>query len=169
MPIRYEQLDSVTVANIDTLTSGGNADTLHSHGFGDGYSVVEPFIVSGENITDGYVVAIDDSSGAKLFLADANGAGELINPIGLADGTTTTGEQVNVVTSGGKDTADDVWEAIPALTDIGKIAYMSETPGLLTLTAPSTPGSIVQKIGIVANGGSGNVRLLVQIGDGVLL
>ena len=169
MSIRYQQLDPTTVTNLETLTGGGNADSLHNHVGTDGYSLSEPDILSGENITDGFVVAIDDSSGAKIFLADANGAGELANPIGLSDGTTTTGELVSVILSGGKDTSDAVWDAIPATTDIGKIAYMSETPGHLTLTAPVTPGSIVQKIGIVANGGSGNVRLLVQIGDGVLL
>lgn len=156
-----------TATNINNLLSGGNADALHTH-LSDGY-IVESNLVAGENITDGYLVAIDNSSGPKVFHADANGAGELVNPVGLASGDASLGEAIDVITFGGKDTGDDVWDVIPEEADIGKIAYMSETPGHLTLTPPTTPGSIVQKVGIVSDGGSGMVRVLIQIGDGVLL
>ena len=60
---------------------------------------------------------------------------------------------------------DSEWDSVPATTDVGQLAYMSMTAGNWTLTAPSSEESYVQKCGIVSKGGSGNVKIILQIGD----
>ncbi len=105
-----------------------------------------------------------------MFLADANGGTELENPIGFAqDAAAMAGDSIDVIVSGTVAIADAEWDSVPTTGDVGKLVFMSTTPGNLTLTAPSTSGDIVQKVGLVAVGGTGAVEIIVQIGDGTEL
>jgi hypothetical protein len=163
---------NVTAANLGTLTAGpaSNADALHTHS-GVGASTVVYAGTSGEAITVGSLVAIQNASGSpRVFNADSNGAAPLPNVIGVAStAAASAGLAVSVIVSGETATPDAAWDAIPAVTDVGKRAYLSENVGKWTLTAPTTAGSWVLKSGIVSAGGTGAVRVFVQIGEGVLL
>jgi len=111
-----------------------------------------------------------DGANNGVFNADANGTGTGTQRcIGLADAATTATNPAYVVTNGAKATADAIWDAVPATTDVGKPAYLSENVGKLTLTAPSTIGSVVQVVGVISAGGTGNVAVLVQPQAPVLL
>jgi hypothetical protein len=111
-----------------------------------------------------------DGANNGVFNADANGSGTGTQRcIGLADSAGGSGNPIGVVVSGEKATANAIWDAVPATTDVGKPAYLSENVGKLTLTAPSTSGSVVQVVGIVSVGGTGAVRVLVQPQTPVLL
>ncbi len=160
---------TVTAANLNTLTNGSNADALHTHATGTSTSVSITG-TAGETLLAFGAAVFDDASGtAKVFKADANGAGELVNVVGFSSTAATVDTSVDVVVSGEISTPDAVWDSVPAVTDVGKKAFLSETAGKITLTAPSTSGSTVIKVGIVTRGGTGAVKLAIQIGDGVVL
>jgi hypothetical protein len=158
---------TVTAANLNTLTNTSNADALHTHS-GLGVSYITG--VAGETISIGQPVAFQDASGvAKVFRADADGSGQLPNVVGIAATAASSGGAVSVQTSQDQSIPDARWDAIPATSDVGKRVYLSENVGNLTLTAPSTAGSTVLKIGIVTVGGTGAVKIAVQIGEGTVL
>jgi len=125
---------------------------------------------AGEAVAVGNLVAIDDVAGTpKVFLADANGGTQLVNPIGFAQDAAVLNGALDVIVSGTIAVADSEWDSVPVVADVGKVVFMSTTPGNLTLTAPSTAGDIVQKVGVVSVGGTGAVEVIVQIGDGTEL
>lgn len=123
---------------------------------------------SGEALSAGNVVAFDDVAGnPRVFKADANGAGELVNAVGInLAAVGGSGSAVNVVVMGEVAIPDAIWDAVPGTGDVGKRVYMSETAGKLTLTEPATVGSTVLRIGHVTVGGAGAVKIVVQLGEG---
>ena len=158
---------TVTAANLTTLTNASNADALHTHA-----GVATAFIngTAGETLVAGNIVVWDDSAGnPRIFKADANGAGELVNAVGIAGAGISSGSSGNITVAGEVAVPDAVWDSVPAVGDVGKVVYMSATAGNVTLTAPSTTGDTVQKVGVVTFGGTGAVKVAVQVGDGVLL
>lgn len=162
---------NVTSANLGTLTAGpaSVADSLHTH-TNVGASTVSYSGTAGETLAAGQLVAVQNNAGSpNVYRADSNGTAPLPNAIGVASAAATAGNAVSVVIAGEIATPDAVWDAVPAVTDVGKRAYLSETVGNWTLTAPTTSGSWVLKTGIVSRGATGNVRVIVQVGEGVLL
>lgn len=161
---------TVTAANLGTLTDGSNADALHVHSSGTA-SIVVFVSTSGEALDAGEVVVIDNAAGTpKIFKADANGAGELVNAIGIV--TTTAGAAdlpVNVQLIGEVAVPDAQLDAVPATTDVGKAIFMSATAGNLTLTAPSTATYTQTRIGWVSAGGTGAVKILIDKAEPVVL
>ena len=157
---------NVTATNLGTLTGGGNADALHSHA-----NVATTFSsTAGETLVSGNPVVINDASGiAKVYKADADGSGVIRNVVGFAAAAADADAVASVAIDGERSMADAVWDAVPAVTDVGKVVYLSETVGKVTITAPSTAGSNVQKVGIVSVGGTGAVKMIVQIGNAVTL
>jgi hypothetical protein len=127
--------------------------------------------VSGEALAAGDVVAFDDAAGSeRVFKADASsGVGELTNAVGLnVSAVGGSGVAVQVVFAGEVAVADAQFDATPATSDVGKRVYMSENAGKLTLTAPSTAGTTKLRIGTVTRGGTGNVKILVDLGQEVV-
>jgi hypothetical protein len=162
---------TVTAPNLDTLTNGSNADALHTHS-GVGASTVDIPLTAGENLNAGDLVCIDDSGGSpRVFKADANGSGERQNPIGAAIAAATTGNAVTVRVAGEIAIADARFDGgtPPTTAQVGQRVFMSTTAGNWTMTAPSTSGDVVQKVAIVSVGGTGAARLIIQIGEGVLI
>lgn len=160
---------TVTAPNLDTLTNGSNADALHTHS-GVSASSVAITKTADENLSAGNLLALGFNGGTPICnKADANGAGTRTNAVGFTATAVTASNPATIVVSGEVAVADASWDSVPTTSDVGAPVYMSETAGNVTLTAPSTSGSTVQKVGIVSVGGTGAVKVLVQIGDGIVL
>lgn len=162
---------NVTAANLGTLTAGSasNADTLHTHTAVTA-SAVGMSGTANATVDTGAPVTITNSGGVpRITHADANGAGDLPNVVGINLTGTTAGNSVTVIVSGRVSTPDAVWDAVPAVTDVSKRVYLSENIGKLTLTAPSTTGSTIVRVGFVAQGGTGAAQVLVNVGEPTVL
>lgn len=162
---------NVTATNLGTLTAGSasNADSLHTHS-----AVTSAAVTLSKTaavaIAAGNLLAIDNDAGtAKAYLADSNGGGVRVNTVGIAAAAASAGNPVSIQLHGSVSVPDAAWDSVPAVGDAGKAVFLSETAGNLTLTAPSTSGSFVQRIGIVTTGGTGAVTVAIQIGDSVEL
>lgn len=124
---------------------------------------------SGEALAVGAPVCLDDSSGPKVFRADANGGTERPNCFGInVAAVGGSGSAVTVRVAGEIAIPDAIWDSVPATGDVGKRVYVSENVGLLTMTAPSTTGSTVLRVGHISVGGSGAVRIVVAIGEPIV-
>lgn len=121
---------------------------------------------SGVSLTENTLVRSENAAGiSKLQKAQAN---TLTNAVCIGITTNTIvgiDGSVSVIFAGHVDVADAAFTSLPAVTDVGKKVFLSETAGKLTLTAPTTIGSVVLKIGILTRGGTGNCRVCVQIGE----
>lgn len=156
---------TVTAANLNTVTNGSNADALHVHAVG---APAVTTATAGETISANNVVSIENSGGnPRLFKADANGASPRFNAVGIASAAITSGASGTYQAAGEISVADAVWDALPAVGDVGSLVFVSETAGNLTLTAPTTSGSYVQPIGTVTRGGTGAVKVELRIGESV--
>ncbi|MEN3332667.1 MAG: hypothetical protein V7641_2032 [Blastocatellia bacterium] len=100
-------------------------------------------------------------------LAAANGVGTLTNPIGASPGIVyIPGSHFDVQSSGEMHVPDNVWAGgVPAVTDVGTPVYLSEMAGAWTMTAPTSSGSTVVRMGTITVGGAGLVMVLIKIGD----
>ena len=161
---------TVTSTNLNTLTNGSNADALHTHASGSA-TFVSFTATSGAAVTQYSLVAMNNSGGnPRAYMADANGATPLNNPVGITrTAAGGAGTSLTVQVAGELAIPDALWDGVPAVGDVGKLVFMSTTAGNFTITAPSTSGDTVQKVGIVSVGGAGAVKIVVQIGDGVTL
>lgn len=135
---------------------------------GGDQSVTSVSGTSGEAILAGAPVLFDDSGGApRVVRADANGAGQTVFAVGINLSTVVgAGSPVSVITSGRVATLDAVWDLpTPIAADVGKPVFLSENVGKLTLTAPTTLGSTVLRVGYIAEGGVGTTTITVSLGD----
>jgi hypothetical protein len=129
---------------------------------------------AGEAITAGSPVAMQNAAGVpKVYLgvADAGGAPHIGRILGIALAAAAgDGSAVSVVIAGQVDVPDALWDALPAVADVGQYAYLSETDfGFLTMTAPTTIGATRIKVGIISRGGTGAVRVVVQVTEALIL
>jgi hypothetical protein len=104
-------------------------------------------LTAGAAVTVNTLVAINGTAG-KVFSADANGTGTLPNCIGVTVSGASADADPIFVTSFGQNPV--VFDGNVTTADIGKYAYLSETAGQATLTAPTASGSSVVRVGIVA-------------------
>jgi hypothetical protein len=114
------------------------------------------------------LVSIDNDGGnSRAFKADANGAGEIVNPVGFAQAAAAVDTAVDIVVAGEITIQDALWDVAPVAADAGKRVYMSTTAGNVTLTAPSTAGDVVMRVAIVsfADGNADTTRVIVQMGE----
>lgn len=120
-----------------------------------------------ENIAAGAPVNFHDSAGnARIQESDANGTGTRPNCVGLASAAISTGVTGDVVQSGEADVPDAQWDSVPGTADVGEPVYVSSTIGNLTLTAPGG-GATVVRVGYVTQGGTGTVKVAVNVGEPV--
>ena len=172
------------VAPNDDLDAGFTATSIVGalnelfDGVGGSITTLVTSQVAGETIAVGNLVAIDNAAGSpKVYLADANGAGELENPIGFAQDAAILDGDLDVIVSGSVAIADAEWVdaddvagGVPAVTNVGQLVFMARTPGSLTLDISNyASGDIVHKVGLVSKGGAGAAEVIVQIGDGTEL
>ena len=62
-----------------------------------------------------------------------------------------------------------LFDAAPTATDVGKRVFMSALlPGQITIIAPSALNDVVQRVGILTDGGA-NPKVLVQVGEPITL
>lgn len=129
------------------------------------------YAIADEAINDGApVYEKDDSTPGTPAVAKADATTEaMARVVGIASGSAADGGQVMVIVAGETNVPDAIWTGIPSETDVGKYVYLESLVGRLTLTAPTTSGHTVIKVGIVSRGGAGAVRINVQIGDGIIL
>jgi hypothetical protein len=96
-----------------------------------------------------------------------------LNPIGFSVSGAGVGDTFSVRISGVSDVPVANFDPAPTLTDIGQRVWLSTTAtGMVTMTAPSLEGSVVQRLGILAtlNGGAGgSPQVVIQIGDYIRL
>jgi hypothetical protein len=125
-------------------------------------------IYPGQIVAAAYDPAVTSPLKARnVTPAAANGAGTLTNPIGASPGVINWGgTHFDVQSSGEMHVPNNVWTGgVPAVTDVGKPVYLSETAGAWTMTAPTSSGSTVVRMGTITVGGAGLVMVLINIGD----
>lgn len=158
---------TVTATNLNTLTNTSNADALHTH---SGLSTFTG--LSEVAIAIGTPIALVNDGGSYMCPADADAGGTRGFGLGFAANTTVLPNQTVVAQVSGQVTVvDAIWDAVPIASDTGKKVFISENIGMATLTPPANPGSVVQKIGLVAyaDGIANTVRVAIQIGDAVTI
>jgi hypothetical protein len=122
---------------------------------------------AGENIAAGAPVNLYNNGGSpNIQESDANGAGTRPNCVGLAQAAISSAASGDVVVAGEVDVPDAQWDSVPVVGDVGEPAYVSTTVGNLTLTAPGA-GATVVRVGYVSVGGTGAVKVSVNVGEPV--
>ena len=112
---------------------------------------------SGVSIPRGAAVYLAGHSGSKILvaLADANAAGE--HPaIGLANSAMPHNSDGTVLISGEMLSVDT------SAFSVNDVVYLSETPGVLTATRPTSATTAVQNIGKVARSDNSNGIIIVS-------
>ncbi len=158
----YVATTSTTLAaDLNTLTDGSNADSLHGHAAGGTLTKT-----AGEAISAGAPVCIQDDAGTpKLYHGDADGTGRRQDAYAIAPSSITSGNPGDYQLSGQVSIPDAIWDALPAVTDVGKRVYLSATVGKLTITPPSPSGGVRLRMGYVAVGGGGAVKMDISVGE----
>ena len=96
-----------------------------------------------------------------------------LDPVGFSVSGAGAGDSFSVRITGVSDVPVANFTPAPTLADIGKRVWLSTAAaGMVTMTAPSLEGSVVQRLGILAtlNGGAGgSPQVVIQIGDYIRL
>jgi hypothetical protein len=161
---------TVTGTNLTTLTNGSNADALHVHAAAPAAGALSITVTAGENIPAGGSVGIENVAGnPRAFKADATTSTNRQYPIGIAPTAITSGASGTVYVVGEVAVPDAQFTGTHAVGDVGLRYYVDTTSGMISKTAPSTTGETVTRIGLLTVGGAGVSKILVQIGENVLL
>ena len=115
-----------------------------------------------------FVRFVNDAGTPRVQKADATNTDARLNGVGFAVAAAGAGAAVSVRVVGVADVPAARFDAAPGVANVGQRVFVSTTSGQVTLTAPSVGGNIVQRAGILVDGGA-NPKVLVQIGDPVLL
>lgn len=160
---------NVTATNLGTLTGGGDASALHTHtGLSAAGSVLTG--TSGEAINVGELVCYDNDTGTpRVFKADANGTGVRRNAMGVAGNTVaSSGLSITIYQVGERSIPDTEWDSVPAVGDVGKWVYMSNTAGNWVMEGSQPTTAATQLImGEITQGGTGAVKVAVSKGHPV--
>lgn len=111
---------------------------------------------------------VNDAGTPRVQKADATNTDARRDPVGFAIAAAGAGAAVTVRVAGVADVPAARFDAAPAAANVGQRVFVSLTSGQVTLTPPSVVGDIVQRAGILADGGA-SPKVLVQIGDPILL
>lgn len=151
----------LTGAEAEQLSSGANADSLHTHGV-----MVKDMLANGSmtaQTTGAVRLAVNGETARRAVVADNDtNVGENFYVIGLVTppGSISAGGAIKVTTQGTHllGTSDTPFDA----ADIGKPVFL-DADGALTLTAPNVPGSglAVVRIGIIED--TDRVHVDVQV------
>ena len=131
-------------------------------------------VTAGETIVTGNVVGIAPFGGGSMaFLVDIAQAGVStgVTPfaLGLALTSGNLGESIEVAVARPVDVPDALFDSLPSSTDIGNLAYASETPGLLTVTPITVASRWLSPIGELTEFGSGTIKVAVKVAPPIWL
>lgn len=116
---------------------------------------------AGATIAVGDILAYAITTG-KMVKADASsGGGSIMNPVGTCAFASTDTNPTQLAIGG---EVPATFASAPAAASIGLEVYLSETAGQATLTAPTTSGSVVYRLGYLAfaNASDTTCRILWQ-------
>lgn len=166
--VTADNLSILTGTNVNPIGSAyPNASTMHHH------TETAIFATTGESLVAGIgPVGIENSGGLpRVFYASANASGNRKFVIGFPRSNFGTDTLSDIHVAGEVTLLDSRWDVVPTVSDIGALVYLSANAGKITLTAPTTSGHYVQKVGIITNaGGAVNTsKVLIQIGPSTLI
>jgi len=122
---------------------------------------------SSASVSAYHLLAISDTN--ELAHADADGADYLYNVIGIAleDGPTAASAEAKQAMCMVGQLAPMYFASAPSASDVGKPVFLSETAGEATLTAPTTSGSKIFRVGFLVSeseaiGGTSTYSVLFQ-------
>jgi hypothetical protein len=172
LPTEDNRLGDVRVCLLEQswcIWDGSAWQPMTGGGGGGTPSVVDTPVVAQEDLVAGDLVCFVYSGGApKVCKADATSADGLLNPVGFVVTGVAAGASTTVRVSGVASVPTMQFDGGPGVANVGQRVFVSITAGKITLTAPSASGSIVQRAGVLVDG-SANPKVLVQIGDPVLI
>lgn len=134
-----------------SLLEGSNAST----------KAISVAKTAGATIAVGDILAYAITTG-KMVKADASsGGGSIMNPVGTCAFASTDTNPTQLAIGG---EVPATFASAPAAASIGLEVYLSETAGQATLTAPTTSGSVVYRLGYLAfaNASDTTCRILWQ-------
>lgn len=111
---------------------------------------------------------VDDAGTPKVQKADATDTDARLNPVGFAVAAAAAGAAVTIQVAGVADIPAARFDVAPVAADVGKRVFVSTASGKIALAASTTGGDLVQRAGVLTDGGA-NPKVLVQIGDPTLL
>jgi len=163
------QSATLTAGTGISVTNGAGSVTIASTGTTASAFVDVPGYVAQQALNAGDLVRfVDDAGTPKVQKADATNTDARLNPVGFAVAAALVGGAVTVRVAGVADVPAARFDVAPAAADVGKRVFVSTTSGQITLTAPSASGDVLQRAGVLVDGGA-NPKVLVQIGDPTLL
>lgn len=142
---------TVTATNLNTLTDGSNADSLHTHAAADATQVVQNYTAGTGGVAQYEPVYV--SANDTVLPGDAS-AISTSRIIGLAPSAISAAASGSIVVNGTITGVGTGWTA-------GAPVFLSETAGNLTQTAPSTSGAVIIRVGYAKNG----TDLAMNIGE----
>lgn len=119
-------------------------------------------LTAATTISVGNLLVVNTSG--QAILGDSDGAeDELAYVVGVAATAATSTNPVRVFTTPGS-LVPVLFGAAPSSSDNGNVVFLSSTPGVATLTAPTDSGNIIYKIGILqgADGSTTTPTVLFQ-------
>jgi len=151
-----------------SVTNGAGTITIASTGEAAA-AAVDITTTAMEALAAGDLVCfINDGGVPRVQPSDSNDVARQ-GPVGFAVAAAAAqGDAVLVRIAGEAAVPAARFDAAPAASDVGKRVFLSVTPGKVTLTAPTANGDVVQRVGILTNG-SGNPKILVQVGESITL
>jgi|GEM_PF-4834260 len=133
------------------------------------FSFVDVASVAQQNLLLGDLVRyVDNGSTPNVQKADSNDTARQ-GPVGFAVAAASATAAVTIRIAGVASVPAALFDAAPTAADVGKRVFMSALlPGQITLTAPSATNDVVQRVGILTDGGA-NPKVLVQVGEPITL
>ena len=160
---------AITAGTGISVTNGAGSITIAATGTTASAFVDVPGYVAQQALNAGDLVRfVDDAGTPKVQKADATNTDARLNPVGFAVAAASAGAAVTVRVAGVADVPAARFDVAPAAADVGKRVFVSTTSGQITLTAPSASGDVLQRAGVLVDGGA-NPKVLVQVGDPTLL
>lgn len=160
----------VFATDVTKLTDGSEINkNLHYHK--PGFSANDVFRIDNsiEFFRVGTPVALFNESGRTIAYPasakfDDYSQYKVHESVGLSlTYNTFNGPPIEIAISGELPVSDFVWDVIPTQDDVGSSVYLSIIPGKLSLTKPLDFGQWIQKIGILTNGNSSMIKVLIRI------
>jgi hypothetical protein len=160
-----------TAANATKLVDGSDVGPLHTHTNLAADVAVQVTVNDTTALSAGEGVAVDhDGTNPVAYPADHSAAGDKANGLGLAKTGYAVDAVADIIVAGEIPVPDAEWDSTPAAADAGKIVWFSTTTaGNLTTTIPTTSTEVRQKAGVLTVGGTGACKVVVQVGDALVL
>lgn len=151
-----------------SITSGVSTVTIAATGAAASTTVDIPTTAQEALNAGDLVCFVNDAGTPRVRKADATNTDARLNPVGFAVAAAALGAAVTVRVAGVADVPAARFDVAPGVANVGQRVFVSTTSGQITLTAPSASGDVLQRAGVLVDGGA-NPKVLVQIGDPTLL